>query len=301
MNVLMSGSTGLVGSALIARLKAHGHRVSRLVRPTTRCAEPSILWDPSAQSLDERSLATFDAVIHLAGENIASRRWTEAQKQRIRKSRIDGTSLLAIALARLEPPPAVLISASAIGYYGARGDEVLDEDSAAGNGFLAAVCRDWESAAEPAAARGIRVVAMRTGIVLSRSGGALKKMLLPFQLGLGGRIGSGTQYMSWITLDDVAAAYLHVLEDRSGSLRGPVNIVAPDAVTNLEFTRTLGKVLGRPTWLPLPAFAARLALGEMADELLLTSNRVVPRRLQASGFPFAHPHLEAALRHVLAR
>jgi uncharacterized protein (TIGR01777 family) len=240
----------------------------------------------------------FDAVVHLAGENIAAGRWTESVKERIRKSRVDGTQLLSRALARLKQPPRAVVQASAVGFYGNRGDESLTESSPRGQGFLPAVCVAWEAAAEPAEKQGIRVVFLRFGVILSRKGGALKKMLLPFRLGVGGVIGDGSQYMSWITLDDAVAAIQHALSTEG--LRGPVNVVSPQPVTNRGFTRTLGRALGRPTVFPMPAFAARLAFGEMADALLLSSQRVLPDRLLGSGYSFRHPDLEPALRHVLA-
>jgi uncharacterized protein (TIGR01777 family) len=235
--------------------------------------------------------------VHLAGENIAER-WTPAKKVQIRDSRVKGTELLSKTLAGLSSPPAVLVSASAVGYYGDRGEEPLTDDSAPGRGFLAEVCQAWEAATEPARERGIRVVRLRLGVVLSAAGGALAKMLPPFRLGLGGRLGSGRQYVSWIALGDVVGSIQHAIV--TGGLQGATNAVAPRAVTNQEFTKTLGKVLARPTAIPLPAFAARLMFGEMADELLLASARVQPAKLLASGYQFRHPELEAALRHLLA-
>jgi uncharacterized protein (TIGR01777 family) len=242
-------------------------------------------------------LEGIDAAIHLAGENIAARRWVAAQKKRIRDSRVQGTRLISVGLAEMKRPPRVLVSASAIGWYGDRGAELLDETSDAGEGFLAGVTRDWEAATRPASDAGIRVVLLRFGLILSRQGGALTKMLTPFKLGGGGRIGDGQQYWSWVSIDDAVGAVRHALITES--LSGPVNVVAPEAVTNQEFTRTLGRVLRRPTLMPIPAFAARLALGEMADELLLASARVQPVRLMESGYEFQHGSLEAALRHVL--
>jgi uncharacterized protein (TIGR01777 family) len=241
----------------------------------------------------------MEAVVHLAGENIASGRWTAARKARIRSSRVMGTRTLCETLARLSQPPKVLVSASAIGYYGDRGAEPLWENSAFGTGFLAEVCRAWEEATQPAVQKGIRVVLLRIGIVLSPAGGALAKMLIPFQLGLGGVIGSGNQYMSWIALDDVAGVIAHALV--TDTLQGPVNAVAPYPVTNREFTKTLGRVLRRPTVFPLPGFAARLAFGEMADALLLASTRVEPKRLLATQYVFRYPELEDALRHLLGK
>jgi uncharacterized protein (TIGR01777 family) len=235
--------------------------------------------------------------VHLAGENIAKGRWNARKKARIRDSRVNGTRLLSEALTRLSKPPAVMVCASAIGYYGDRGDEVLREESASGSGFLAEVCRQWEAAAEPARKRGIRVVHLRIGVVLSPEGGALAQMLFPFRMGLGGKLGSGRQYFSWIAIDDLVTVIAHALTN--DTLQGPVNAVAPHPVTNLEFTRTLGRVLARPTLFPMPALAARLAFGEMADELLLSSARVEPTRLLATAYQFRHPQLEGALRHLL--
>jgi len=270
-----------------------------LVRREVRPGEDALRWDPVSGAIASPGPAIADAVVHLAGESIAGGRWTARKKQRIRESRVDATRRLTDTLTRLAKPPAVLVCASAIGYYGSRGDEVLSEESRPGTGFLADVGREWESASAAAIVRGIRVVNVRIGIVLSPAGGALAKMLTPFRLGLGGVIGGGAQWMSWIALDDVIGALRHALG--TDALRGPVNAVAPAPVTNAEFTRTLGRVLRRPTLLPMPAFAARLALGEMADELLLSSQRVLPARLLASGFAFRYPTLEGALRHELGR
>lgn len=300
MNVLVTGSTGLVGSALVSFLEASGSRVTRLVRSQPRPVPPrrdEVFWDPDAGRLDSSALEGLDAVVHLAGENIAGR-WTARKKARIRESRINGTCLLAEALAGLARPPAVLVAASAIGYYGDRGETVLKEESSPGEGFLAGVCRDWEAAAKPAVQKGIRVVHLRIGLVLSRAGGALARMLPPFKLGFGGKIGSGKQYVSWIAIDDLVRAIGLVLAEKG--LAGAVNAVAPNPVTNLEFTRTLGRVLHRPTIFPLPAFAARLAFGELGQELLLASQRVEPARLLASGYSFRFPGLEGALGHVLS-
>ncbi len=297
MKVLMTGSSGLIGSALGARLASQGHGVTRLVRAKPAAGAAALEWDPAAGRLDAAALEGFDAVVHLAGESIASGRWTAARKARIRDSRIQGTRLLSERLARLMRKPAVLVCASAIGYYGNRGEEVLGESSPAGSGFLADLCREWEAASDAAASAGIRVVNLRTGLVLSRQGGALPRMLVPFRLGVGGRIGDGRQYMSWITLDELTGVYLYAL--RTETLAGPVNAVTPNPVINADFTRTLGRVLRRPTLFPLPAFAARLVLGEMADELLLASARVQPARLLATGYVFRFAELEGALRHVL--
>jgi uncharacterized protein (TIGR01777 family) len=297
--VAITGAGGLVGSALVSSLKASGHRALSLVRRAPRSDEDALRWDPSSGTITPAGPAIADGVVHLAGESIMGFRWTRVKKQRIRESRATATRLLVQTLVRLPKPPAVLISASAIGYYGSRGDEILTEESRPGIGFLADVAREWEAATAAATARGIRVVNLRFGIVLSARGGALAKMLTPFRLGLGGVIGDGRQWMSWIALDDVIGAIHHALT--TDALRGPVNVAAPGPVTNAEFTRTLGRVLERPTVVPLPAFAARLALGEMADALLLASQRVLPARLQASGYGFRHDSLESALRSELRR
>ena len=306
MKIVITGSSGLIGTALIASLteagdesgSEAGHRVTRLVRSRPRTQAGEAHWDPAAGEMDATALEGQDAVVNLAGETIAER-WTAAKKARIRDSRIQGTRLLCDAMAHLRKRPAVLVNSSAIGYYGDRGAERLTEDSLPGSGFLADVCREWEAATAAAAKAGVRVVCLRTGVVLSAAGGALAKMLPPFRLGLGGRIGSGTQFMSWIALDDLVGIVRHALA--TPTLAGPVNAVAPNPVTNQEFTTTLGKVLGRPTPFPVPAFAMRLAFGQMAEELLLGSARVEPQRLAASGYSFRFPDLEAALRHVLHR
>ena len=302
MKILVSGSTGLVGSALLPVLRSAGHEVIRLVRSSSAPSGPgdsTVQWSPETGELDGSRLEGIEAVVHLAGENIAARRWSAAQKARIRDSRVQGTALLSDRLANLAQPPATLVAASAIGYYGDRGDELLNEDSSSGNDFLSEVCRQWEAASQPAAEKGIRVVRLRLGIVLSPRGGALAKMLLPFKLGAGGKIGAGQQYMSWIALDDAVGALCHALTD--SNLSGPVNAVAPNPATNLEFTKTLGRVLSRPTLFPMPALAARIAFGEMAEALLLAGTRVEPRRLAGSGYSFQYPRLEAALRHLLDR
>ena len=295
----MTGAGGLIGSALSRRLTAGGHRVTPLVRRAPGPGE--IGWDPGAGRLNPDHLEGLDAVVHLAGENVG-RRWTAERKARIRTSRIQGTRLLSQALARTRRRPNVLVSASAIGIYGDRGEEILTENSPLGDprlDFLAAVGQEWEAAAEPARAVGIRVVDPRFGIVLSPAGGALKKLLLPFRLGLGGQLGSGTQWMSWISIDDVAGAISHAL--LMDSLSGPVNLTAPEPVRNREFTRTLGRVLSRPTPFPVPAAVLRLGLGEMATATVLASARVAPKRLLASGYRFEHANLEQGLRHVLKR
>lgn len=298
MHVLMTGSSGLIGSALTSFLGGGGHLVRRLLRAESQESDTTF-WDPGAGTVAPGAFDGIDAVVHLAGEGIASGRWTTARKSRIRDSRVVGTRKLCEALARLETPPKVLVAASAIGFYGDRGDERLDESALPGSGFLPDVCQAWEDAVAPARERGIRVVHLRTGIVLSPLGGALAQMLPPFRFGVGGVLGSGDQYMSWVMLDDMLGIVLKALTDTSVS--GPVNAVAPNAVTNREFTKTLGRVLHRPTIFPEPAFAVRLLFGEMGDALLLASTRVVPTRLSETGFEFAYPELEDALRHVLGR
>jgi uncharacterized protein (TIGR01777 family) len=258
----------------------------------------SIHWDPSTNTLDAAALEGFDAVVHLAGESIAAGRWTAAQKKRILDSRVQGTRLLANTLAQLQRRPSVMVSASAVGFYGDCGDRILREDSPPGNDFLATVCREWEASTEAATKAGIRVVHLRSGVVLAKEGGALAKMLLPFKMGVGGRIGSGRQYMSWIDLEDEVGVILHCLSHES--LRGPVNSVGPSPVTNAEFTKALGRALSRPTIFPLPAFMARVILGEMADALLLSSQRVEPTKIEAAGFRFQHTNLDQTLRRILS-
>jgi len=300
MKVVLTGSSGLVGSALIPVLTSGGHEVVRLVRSQPRPEASEVRWDPETGEIDPAALEGVDAAVHLAGESIAAGRWTTSRKARILESRVKGTRLLVETLAGLGQRPKVLVSASAVGYYGDRGEERLTEDSGSGSAFfLANVCRQWETATEPAAAAGIRVVNLRFGIILSGGGGALPRLLTPFRLGVGGRLGSGKQFMSWIAIDDVVGAIVHVL--KTEALRGAVNAVAPQAVTNREFTKALGRVLGRPTLFPLPACAARLAFGEMADELLLASQRVEPAKLLASGYQFRFPEIEGALRHLLGK
>jgi uncharacterized protein (TIGR01777 family) len=299
MRILVTGSTGLIGTALIALLTTEGHEVGRLVRTPPRRDSEEIPWDPGAGRLDPLVLEGFDGVVHLSGENIGEGRWTAARKQAIVESRIKSTGLLCEALATLHQPPKVLVCASAIGYYGDRGDELLREDSAPGSGFLADLCRDWEGACQSAARKGIRVVNLRNGVVLSRRGGALPRMVLPFRLFVGGRVGSGKQFLSWIALDDVVAAILHALSTET--LQGPVNAVAPNPATNFEFTKTLGHILKRPTLFPVPAFVLKSVFGQMGEELLLSSQRVEPARLLATGFGFRFPQLEGALRHALGK
>ena len=296
MNVLVTGASGFIGSALVPALTAGGHSVRRLVRGTPG-GEGEYRWDPAAGRIDPDSLEGVDAAVHLAGETVAGR-WTDAKKERILRSRVDGTRTLAEALADLERPPRVLVAASAIGYYGDRGDELLTEESAPGEGFLADVVKAWEGASQSAEQAGIRVVRLRFGIVLSPAGGALKTILRPFRLGLGGRVGSGRQWMSWVSIDDVVGAVGHALTHED--LAGPANTVAPNPVTNAEFTKTLARVISRPALLPAPAPALRIGLGEFAQDVL-SSARVAPVRLGESGYEFRHSNLEPALRHVLGR
>jgi uncharacterized protein len=294
MRVLVSGASGLVGRAVVARLLRRGDSVSPLVRREER---GGVLWDPTGRRFDHEGAEGCDAVVHLAGENVAAGRWTEARKQEIHRSRVDGTRWLAQCLAGLGRRPQALVSASAIGFYGDRGDEELTEDAGSGDGFLAEVCRDWEAACGAAVGAGIRVVNLRIGIVLASHGGALSPMLPLFRFGLGGRLGDGRQWMSWIVLDDLVSIVEVAIDDEM--LRGAVNAVAPGAVRNEEFTATLARVLGRPAFLHVPAFALRMGLGEMGDEMLLAGARVRPKKLEERGFRFAHPDLEGALRALL--
>ncbi len=294
--ILVSGSSGLIGTALLRALQTSGNEVTCLIRGAAS-GKGRIGWDP-ARPLPPESVSGFDAVVHLAGESIVGR-WTEAKKRRILESRVRGTRNLAEALAAAPQRPRLLITASAIGYYGDRGDEILREDSSPGNGFLPEVCREWEAAAEPATKAGIRVAQMRFGLVLSASGGALQKMLLPFRMGVGGNMGNGRQWWSWVDIDDLIGAIEHVI--KTDTLRGPVNVVAPSPVRNAEFTETLASVLSRPAIFPMPAFAARLVFGQMADELLLASQRVEPAKLMASGFVFQKADLRKTLEDILKK
>jgi len=292
--ILVTGASGPIGTALLPSFAAQGAQTVRLVRgPATAAGQVS--WDPSVD-LPPSAASGFDAVIHLAGESVVGR-WTEAKKRAIRQSRVQGTRSVASALAQTDAKPRVFVCASAIGFYGNRGDEILTEESAGGTGFPAELSRDWEAASRIAAQAGIRTVNLRIGLVLSPKGGALEKMLPPFRLGLGGRLGSGTQWWSWIHIDDIVGAIHHIL--RTESLTGPVNLVAPNPERNSEFTRILASVLGRPALLPVPAFAVRFALGEMAQELMLASQRVEPAALQDSGYSFHHRELRTALEDLL--
>ncbi len=298
MKILVTGSSGFIGSALLPFLTSKGHDVRGMVRSSATPGSDDIEWDPIRRSINSKALEGFAIAIHLAGESIAGARWTAAKKRRIRESRTIGTRFLVDTLTGLSKPPRVLICASAIGYYGNRGAKLLREESPPGHGFLPDVCQAWEAAANAAASRGIRVVNLRIGIVLSAAGGAMAKMLPLFKAGLGGTIGDGGQFWSWIALDDLLAVVLHAIEKEV--LAGPLNVVSPNPVTNRDFTRTLARVLSRPAIVGLPAFAARLMLGEMVDELLLASARIEPARLTDSGFKFQFPELEPALRHMVA-
>lgn len=295
--IAVTGANGLVGAQLAAFLSTGGHDVRPIVRSPRDARD--IHWNPAAGAVDSDALEGMDAVVHLAGENIAAGRWSDESKKRVLESRTVGTRFLCEKLAGLARKPRVLVSASAIGFYGNRGDQALDEGSAAGDGFLADVCRQWEEATQPARDAGIRVVNLRIGVVMTPLGGALAQMLTPFRLGLGGPLGDGSQFLSWISLDDVLGAVLHAIA--TPSLEGPVNATAPTPATNAELTRTLASVLRRPALLPAPAFALRAALGEMADALLLASTRVIPRRLMESGFVFRDPGLHGALADMLGR
>ncbi len=301
MRVAVTGSSGLIGRAVVERLHQGGHQAIPVLRGEaggrSASGTTAVFWDPAEGEIDSAGLEGLDAVIHLAGEPIAARRWSTRQKRRIANSRSRGTRVLAEALAYLRKPPEVLVSASAIGWYGSRGDEQLDESFGPGDDFLAGVCRDWEAAAAPARAAGIRVCHPRTGIVLSPAGGALASLLTPFRLGLGGRVGDGSQWMSWITLDDEVSALMWLLR---ANLDGPVNLTAPNPATNREFTAALGKALRRPTLLPTPKLALAARLGrELAEALLYSSARVVPSVLETDGFKFAHPQLAPALKALL--
>jgi uncharacterized protein (TIGR01777 family) len=298
LTVVVSGSTGFIGSALADALTAEGHIVRRLARERSRLRDGDIAWDPARGMLDGRALEGADAVVHLAGEPIGQR-WTSTVRRSIRESRVRGTSLIATTIASVSRPPRAFVSGSAMGIYGSRGDEVLDEASAPGNDFLAEVAKEWEAAADQASGGGVRIVKLRTGLVLGSTGGALARLLLPFRLGGGGRVGSGRQWVSWIALVDTVRAIQHAIVTES--VTGPINLSAPNPVTNAELTATLARVLRRPAIIPVPAAALRLLFGEMADATLLASQRMQPRRLLESGFQFRYPALEPALRFELAR
>ncbi|HVS51674.1 MAG TPA: TIGR01777 family oxidoreductase [Opitutaceae bacterium] len=296
MKIAIAGASGLIGRALTRALRVAGHDVVRLVRRAT-VADDEIAWNPEKGEWDAARWRGIDAVVNLAGENIAAGRWTAARRERILRSRLDATRTLVRAMNAFESRPRVFLSASAVGFYGDRGDELLTEASAIGNGFLSEVCLAWETHAEGAARSGVRTALLRFGTVLAGEGGALGKMRPIFRCGLGGRLGSGRQWMSWIAIDDAVGAILHALRDERCA--GALNIVAPAPVPNAEFTRTLGRVLHRPAWLPVPAWALRVAFGRMADDALLASTRAVPEKLGAAGYAFRHPTLESALRAAL--
>ena len=297
MKTLITGSSGLIGTALTSHLRSAGHQTVRLVR---RAAGPGeVTWNPPAGTIDAAGLEGIDSVVHLAGAGIGDKRWSDSYRREILESRTVTTDLLARTLAGLETPPAVLLSGSAIGWYGDRGDELLDESSSGSTGFLAEVCQAWEAATQPAEAAGIRVAHLRTGIVLSPAGGALRKLLPLFRLGLGGRFGNGRQWQSWISIDDHIRAVEYLL---TADIAGAVNLTAPGAVTNRDFTKVLAQVLHRPAVMTVPSFAPKLLLGgELADALLFTGQRVQPARLQSSGFEFRHPTLDGALRSLLKK
>jgi uncharacterized protein (TIGR01777 family) len=299
MKVLISGGSGLVGKALTESLRSEGHTVALLVRPGGAASEGDIRWDPSSGFVNLDAMEATDAVVNLNGASIGGGRWTSARKKILCTSRVDSTRFLVDSIAHLKQKPRVFVSASAVGYYGNRGDEILTESSAPGNDFLAEVCRDWEAEELRAQASGIRTVITRFGVILSSNGGALKQMLTPFKLGMGGRLGSGQQWMSWIALDDVVGILRSALSNEQVS--GPVNVVAPNPVQNSEFTRVLASVLHRPAIFPAPAFALRLAIGEMADALLLSSQRVHSERPPSATYAFQYENLEPALHAILAK
>lgn len=296
MKVVIAGASGFIGSHLVPYLRGKGHKVIRLVRSHIP-SDDTAFWDPEKGVIDEDALQSADAVINLSGENVADGRWSAEKKRRILSSRISSTLLLANTLAKMQHPPKVFINSSAIGIYGNKWDEVVDEDSFPGVGFLADVCREWEKAAENAEASGIRVVLLRTGIVLAEDGGVLAKMLFPFKWGFGGKLGQGQQYMSWIDMDDMLEVFNFILTNES--IRGKVNAVSPNPVKNEEFTEYLGAVLGRPTFFKVPETVIRLAFGEMADEMFLSSTRALPKRLMEAGFVFRYPSLHDSLSHIL--
>jgi len=299
IKILMTGASGLLGSALIPFFTTGGHIVHTLVRRVPFPEKDESFWDPEKKKLDPSVFDGADAVIHLAGEHIGEGRWTDEKKRIIIESRTKGTSLIADTISKLSSPPPVLICASAIGYYGNRGDKILTEDDQPGDDFISKVCSKWEKSAQATVDKGIRTVFMRIGIALSPAGGALSRLLLPFRAGLGGKIASGSQYMSWVGIDDVIGAFFHVLADNK--IAGPVNVVSPNPVTNLEFTKTLGKVLARPAVFSIPAAAINLAFGEMGREVLLSSTRVMPQKLIESGYRFRNPDLSGALSHLLGK
>ncbi len=301
LRIAITGSSGMIGSSVVSRLAKEGHAVTLIIRPRTplKFNRKVIRWNIEEEQLDGAKLEGFDAVIHLAGANIASQPWTPAYKKIIEESRVKATTLLSETLARLRQPPRILLTASAVGFYGKNTSEEVDEAGPVGHDFLAQVCDRWEKATQPAKVVGIRVVHLRLGMVLSASGGALGKMLPIFKMGLGGKLGSGKQPLSWVALDEVTPAILHIITKTS--LFGPVNLVAPQVVTNEEFTKTLGKTLHRPTFLSVPDFMVRLMFGEMAESLLLGGQKAVPRRLQETGYQFIYPDLNQALQSILKK
>jgi uncharacterized protein len=296
MRIAVTGASGLVGSALVPELAAEGHEILTLVRHAA-AGPGEVAWDPVAGTVDDEQLAGVEAIVHLAGFNLGTR-WTSSSKKQILSSRVDGTRIVAEAAARLAPKPSVLLCASAIGYYGERGDEILTEAAPRGAGFLADVVEAWEAAAQPARDAGVRVVHLRQGLVLSAGGGALGRLLLPFRVGLGGPVGPGRQWWSWVAMEDVVRAYVHAL---GRPVAGPLNVTAPEPARNREFVRALGRALHRPAFAPFPAFAVRTLLGEMGEELVLTSQRVLPAALEADGFEFRQRALAGALASLLAR
>lgn len=299
MTVAITGASGLIGSNLADFLTTGGHRVIRLVRDSRQLADDSIYWNPATGEIDVEGLVGADALVHLAGTSIASGRWTEARKRSIKQSRVKGTELISRTLATMSGGPRILVSASAVGFYGDRGSERINETALAGKGFLAEVCRAWEGAAKPAERAGVRVTTLRTGVSLSPAGGALGQMLLPFKMGAGGRLGSGKQYLSWIDNDDLIAAIHHVL--MTDSIRGPVNATAPHPVTNSTFTAALGRTLSRPTVIPVPAFAVKAAFGQLGTEALLWGQRALPEKLLESGFTFFYEGVEESMQFQLGR
>ncbi|HUP84653.1 MAG TPA: TIGR01777 family oxidoreductase [Acidimicrobiales bacterium] len=298
MRIAVSGSSGLIGSALVARLRDEGHTVVRIVR--SAAGDDGVRWDPEAGTIDAAGLAGVEGVVHLAGEGLGEKRWSPAQKRKILESRVGGTSLLATTLAALDPKPSVLVSGSAVGYYGLRGDEVLTEGSGAGDGFLAEVCVQWEAAVEPATEAGIRTVLLRTGIVLAPKGGAFGKLLPLLKLGLGGRLGAGDQWWSWISLEDEVRMIVHALTD--AAIHGPLNATAPNPARNRDLIREAGKAAGRPTLLAVPKFALGLVMGgERTEQMIFADQRALPAKAEANGFTFTHPDVGTALRAILAK
>jgi uncharacterized protein (TIGR01777 family) len=299
MKILITGTSGFIGTELLSYLRGRGHEVRRVVRSERQMKEDTVLWDPPHHELIPSDFEGFDVLINLAGENIMGGRWNLEKKRRIKQSRVMGTRLLCELISRLQSPPRLLISASATGFYGNRMDEIVSEDSLPGKGFLAEVCQKWEKATEPAVMKGLKVVKLRIGLVLSLKGGALGKMLIPFKLGLGGTIGSGKQWISWISMDDLMGVFLHIIGH--SEIQGAVNAVTPNPVTNMVMTKILGRALRRPTLFSMPTFAMRLIFGEMADEMFLSSTRAIPNILVQTGYSFLYPELEEAFNHMLGK